>query len=75
MSNIARELFRAEPDVLLRTMTDKYGNYVIQKVIETATGDLKAFVLANVMTFESKLREFVCGKHILACVEKVSANK
>ena len=70
----AEEIFSSEPEVLMKTMSDKYGNYVIQKAIETSRGDLQKMIVSTIMKFEARLKEFVCGKHILACIDKYAKN-
>ena len=68
------EIFSHDPDTVMKVMTDKYGNYVIQKAIESARGELRQELVLKIRVHEARLKEFVCGKHILTCVEKVARN-
>ena len=56
----------------MKVMTDKYGNYVVQKAIESARGELREELVRQIRVHEPRLKEFVCGKHILTCVDKIA---
>jgi hypothetical protein len=37
-------------------MTDKYGNYVVQKLVESVEGDLKQAMIGRIIGFEKQLK-------------------
>jgi len=58
-----------EPPVL-RMMKDRYGNYVVQKLLDTAFGERRDALLRLLREHENTLRKFSYGKHILTRLEK-----
>jgi len=55
---------------LLRMMRDRYGNYVVQKLLDTATGERRENLLDLLRDQASVLRKFSYGKHILSRIER-----
>ncbi|KAK2959793.1 putative Pumilio like protein [Blattamonas nauphoetae] len=50
---------------------DQYGNYVVQRVLERATGPVLDFVMASVRLVWTELSSMQHGKHILTTVERI----
>jgi len=61
---------REEPPVL-RMMKDRYGNYVVQKLLDTAFGDRREALLRLLQENDLTLKKFSYGKHILARIDGV----
>ena len=51
-------------------MKDRYGNYVVQKLLDTAFGERRDALLRLLREHENTLRKFSYGKHILTRLEK-----
>ncbi|KAG8057256.1 hypothetical protein GUJ93_ZPchr0002g26038 [Zizania palustris] len=54
---------------LLAMMKDKYGNYVIQKMLETCNEQQKEVLVSRVKCHLPLLRKYTYGKHIISRVE------
>lgn len=54
-------------------MRDPFGNYVVQKVLETCDDQSLSFILSRVKVHLNILKRFTYGKHIVARVEKLIA--
>ncbi|KAG8049761.1 hypothetical protein GUJ93_ZPchr0009g1041 [Zizania palustris] len=59
---------------LLMMMKDKYGNYVIQKILETCNEHQKEALLSRMKCHLPLLRKFTYGKHIVNRVEHISSD-
>lgn len=54
-------------------MKDQFGNYVVQKVLETCDDQNRELILSRIKAHVSSLKKYTYGKHIAARVEKVIA--
>jgi len=54
-------------------MRDPFGNYVVQKVLETCNDQSLGFILSRIKVHLNTLKRFTYGKHIVARVEKLIA--
>lgn len=54
-------------------MRDPFGNYVVQKVLETCDDQSLGFILSRIKVHLNTLKRFTYGKHIVARVEKLIA--
>ncbi|XP_018470638.1 pumilio homolog 6, chloroplastic [Raphanus sativus] len=57
-------------DSLLMMMKDQYGNYVVQKIFETCTGEQRAALSSRVRMHASALKKYTYGKHIVTRFEQ-----
>lgn len=51
---------------VLKMMKDRYGNYVVQKLLDTAFGTRRDLLMAVLREHEATLRKFSYGKHLLS---------
>jgi hypothetical protein len=66
-------------DSLLAMVKDKFGNYVVQKMIEFASNDIKQNIVKRIITSQSlKKRDGFCilkfnflAKHVISFIEKM----
>ncbi|KAG9392038.1 Pumilio-family RNA binding repeat [Carpediemonas membranifera] len=66
------ELLTPQGEVLGALVKDKYGNYVVQKMLDVAeTRDLR-FMVDYVMARLPAMRDFVYGRHIATRVEQIA---
>ncbi|CAG9321760.1 unnamed protein product [Blepharisma stoltei] len=65
----SKELFA--PEHVFELMTDKFANFVIQKTLEMARGELQAQLILKVTEHSAALKTFPYGRHVLTCLEKV----
>ena len=54
-------------------MKDQFGNYVVQKVLETCNDAQRELLLGRIRVHLHTLKKFTYGKHIVARVEKLLA--
>ena len=52
-------------------MKDPFGNYVVQKVLETCDDQSLALILSRIKVHLNALKRFTYGKHIVSRVEKL----
>ncbi|KAJ6983397.1 pumilio [Populus alba x Populus x berolinensis] len=56
---------------LLAMMKDPFGNYVVQKVLETCNDRSLELILSRIRVHLSALKRYTYGKHIVSRVEKL----
>jgi Pumilio-family RNA binding repeat len=54
-------------------MKDQFGNYVVQKVLETCNDNQRQMILTRIKIHLTALKKYTYGKHIVARVEKLVA--
>ena len=54
-------------------MKDQFGNYVVQKVLETCDDQQRELILSRIKVHLNSLKKYTYGKHIVARVEKLVA--
>lgn len=52
-------------------MKDPFGNYVVQKVLETCDDQSLALIISRIKVHLNALKRYTYGKHIVARVEKL----
>lgn len=52
-------------------MRDPFGNYVVQKVLETCDDKSLEFLLSRIKVHLDTLKRYTYGKHIVSRVEKL----
>ncbi|WVZ68218.1 hypothetical protein U9M48_017181 [Paspalum notatum var. saurae] len=62
-----------ENEPLQAMMKDQFGNYVVQKVLETCDDQQRELILSRVKVHLNALKKYTYGKHIVARVEKLVA--
>ncbi|XP_078442899.1 pumilio homolog 1-like [Wolffia australiana] len=62
-----------ENEPLQAMMKDQFGNYVVQKVMETCDDRNRELILSRIKAHVTSLKKYTYGKHIAARVEKVIA--
>ncbi|XP_015698639.1 pumilio homolog 1-like isoform X2 [Oryza brachyantha] len=62
-----------ENEPLQAMMKDQFGNYVVQKVLETCDDQQRELILSRIKVHLSALKKYTYGKHIVARVEKLVA--
>ncbi|XP_062207416.1 pumilio homolog 1-like [Phragmites australis] len=62
-----------ENEPLQAIMKDQFGNYVVQKVLETCDDQQRELILSRVKVHLNALKKYTYGKHIVARVEKLVA--
>lgn len=50
---------------------DQFANYVIQKVLQTCTGDQREALLGRIKIHLSSLKKYTYGKHIVNLFEQL----
>ncbi|VVA97101.1 unnamed protein product [Arabis nemorensis] len=60
-----------ENEPLQAMMKDPFGNYVVQKVLETCDDQSLALILSHIKVHLNALKRYTYGKHIVARVEKL----
>ncbi|PIA37268.1 hypothetical protein AQUCO_03000102v1 [Aquilegia coerulea] len=60
-----------ENEPLQVMMKDPYGNYVVQKVLETCDNQSRELILSRIKVHLNALKRYTYGKHIVARVEKL----
>ncbi|XP_020082233.1 pumilio homolog 2-like [Ananas comosus] len=58
---------------LKEMMTDQFGNYVVQKVLETCNDQQRELILSRIKAHLNALKELTYGKHIVSRVEELIA--
>ena len=54
-------------------MKDEFGNYVVQKVLETCDDQNLELILSRIKVHLNTLKRYTYGKHIVSRVEKLIA--
>uniref|UniRef100_A0ACD5WLM1 Uncharacterized protein n=1 Tax=Avena sativa TaxID=4498 RepID=A0ACD5WLM1_AVESA len=62
-----------ENEPLQAMMKDQFGNYVVQKVLETCDDQQRELILSRIKVHLNALKKYTYGKHIVARVEKLVA--
>ncbi|KAL1559523.1 pumilio 4-like isoform X2 [Salvia divinorum] len=62
-----------ENEPLQAMMKDPFGNYVVQKVLETCDDKSRELILSRIKIHLSALKRYTYGKHIVSRVEKLVA--
>ncbi|XP_057788787.1 pumilio homolog 4-like [Salvia miltiorrhiza] len=62
-----------ENEPLQAMMKDPFGNYVVQKVLETCDDKSRELILSRIKVHLSALKRYTYGKHIVSRVEKLVA--
>ncbi|KAK4435985.1 Pumilio4 [Sesamum alatum] len=62
-----------ENEPLQAMMKDPFGNYVVQKVLETCDDKSRELILSRVKVHLNALKRYTYGKHIVSRVEKLVA--
>ncbi|KAK4480341.1 hypothetical protein RD792_013412 [Penstemon davidsonii] len=62
-----------ENQPLKAMMKDPFGNYVVQKVLETCDDRSRELILSRIKVHLSTLKKYTYGKHIVSRVEKLVA--
>ncbi|XP_059666296.1 pumilio homolog 1-like isoform X2 [Cornus florida] len=62
-----------ENEPLQAMMKDQFGNYVVQKVLETCDDQQLELILNRIKVHLNALKKYTYGKHIVARVEKLVA--
>ncbi|KAK6929171.1 Nucleic acid binding NABP [Dillenia turbinata] len=62
-----------ENEPLQAMMKDPFGNYVVQKVIETCDHQSRELILSRIKVHLNTLKRYTYGKHIVSRVEKLIA--
>ncbi|KAJ6842799.1 pumilio-like protein 1-like isoform X2 [Iris pallida] len=60
-----------ENEPLQAMMKDQFGNYVVQKVLETCDDVNRELILSRIRVHLNALKRYTYGKHIVARVEKL----
>ncbi|KAA8534409.1 hypothetical protein F0562_031926 [Nyssa sinensis] len=60
-----------ENEPLQAMMKDPFGNYVVQKVLETCNDQSREFILSRIKVHLNALKKYTYGKHIVSRVEKL----
>ncbi|KAJ4845796.1 hypothetical protein Tsubulata_027801 [Turnera subulata] len=60
-----------ENEPLQAMMKDPFGNYVVQKVLETCDDESLELILSRIKVHLSALKRYTYGKHIVSRVEKL----
>nr|GFB65907.1 pumilio homolog 4 [Tanacetum cinerariifolium] len=63
-----------ENEPLQAMMKDPFGNYVVQKVLETCDDQTHEFILSRIKVHLAALKRYTFGKHIVSRVEKLVAS-
>ncbi|KAF3319898.1 pumilio 3-like protein [Carex littledalei] len=62
-----------ETEPLQVMMKDQFGNYVVQKVMETCDEQNRELIISRIKVHLNALKRYTYGKHIVARVEKLLA--
>ncbi|CAI9091142.1 OLC1v1026086C1 [Oldenlandia corymbosa var. corymbosa] len=62
-----------ENEPLQAMMKDPFGNYVVQKVLETCDDESRELIIARIKVHLNTLKKYTYGKHIVSRVEKLIA--
>ncbi|KAL1828042.1 hypothetical protein ACET3Z_006454 [Daucus carota] len=60
-----------ENEPLQAMMKDQFGNYVVQKVLETCDDHSREIILSRIKVHLNALKRYTYGKHIVSRVEKL----
>lgn len=58
-------------DSLLAMVKDKYGNYVVQKMIEAADQKTKESIIKRIITSQTLKKRDGFSKHVISFIEKM----
>ncbi len=53
---------------------DQYANYVVQRIIEMAQGDIRTRFIDGLKQRVPNLKKVSYGKHIISRIEKITGN-
>ncbi|XP_027111512.2 pumilio homolog 4 [Coffea arabica] len=62
-----------ENEPLQAMMKDPFGNYVVQKVLETCDDQSRGLIVSRIKVHLNALKKYTYGKHIVSRVEKLIA--
>ncbi|XP_073121715.1 pumilio homolog 4 [Henckelia pumila] len=62
-----------ENEPLQAMMKDQFGNYVVQRVLETCDDQSRELILSRIKVHLNTLKKYTYGKHIVSLVEKLVA--
>ncbi|KAJ1959661.1 mRNA binding protein puf3 [Dispira parvispora] len=63
---------RADGTIALTIMMkDQYANYVVQKMLDAVSGELRDMLLTRIRPHLQSLKKFPYGKHLISKVEKI----
>ncbi|KAL6853653.1 hypothetical protein ACP4OV_019682 [Aristida adscensionis] len=62
-----------ENEPLQAMMKDQFGNYVVQKVLESCNDQQRELILSRIKVHLNALKKYTYGKHIVARVEELVA--
>jgi len=62
----------AETSPLVSMVRDQYGNYVIQKMLETLNAQQRNKLIRKISEYVPNIRKIAFGKHIVAKIEKLT---
>ena len=62
------------PESLLSMVKDKFGNYVVQKVIEYSDADTRKNIISRIISSQSLKKRDGFSKHVINFIEKLNAN-
>ncbi|PON41716.1 Coatomer beta subunit [Trema orientale] len=65
--------YTEENEPLQAMMKDPFGNYVVQKVLETCSDESLELILSRIKVHLNGLKRYTYGKHIVSRVEKLIA--
>ncbi|XP_042430891.1 pumilio homolog 5-like isoform X1 [Zingiber officinale] len=63
-----------DSDNLLVMMKDQFGNYVIQKILDSCTDKQREILVNRIKVHLQSLKKYTYGKHIVARVEQLCAD-
>lgn len=52
-------------------MKDQFGNYVVQKVLETCDNECRELIISRIKVHLNALKKYTYGKHIVSRVEEL----
>lgn len=62
-------------DDILTMMKDQYANYVVQKILLKCTCEQQELLLGLIRNHHTALKEYTCGKHIVARLEQLNGEE
>ncbi|PIN11056.1 hypothetical protein CDL12_16336 [Handroanthus impetiginosus] len=62
-----------ENEPLQAMMRDPFGNYVVQRVVETCDDDIRDLILSRIKVHLTVLKRYTYGRHFVSRVEKLVA--
>ncbi|KAM0941362.1 putative armadillo-like helical, nucleic acid binding NABP, pumilio domain-containing protein [Dioscorea sansibarensis] len=67
--------YTEENEPLQEMMKDQFGNYVVQKILETVDNQQRQLILSRIKVHYNSLKRYTFGKHIFTRVEKLAASE